>query len=107
MLAGAKAAMQFAQGRTREDLDRDDMFRRALINSVQEIGEAAARTSDAGRARAAGALPWGQIVEMRHVIVHVYWGVDLDLLWKAVAEDLPELVAVVEKVLAEWDQTPG
>jgi uncharacterized protein with HEPN domain len=102
MLAGAAAAVRFAQSRARAELDSDEMLRRALVNAVQEIGEAAARVTDGGRARALE-LPWGQFVEMRNILVHVYWGVDYDQLWKAVAEDIPQLLRVVERVIACWE----
>src|SRR5688572_540281 len=65
MLAAARDAVTFAAGRSRADLDGDPLLRRALVNCVQEIGEAAARMTGAGRARAAD-LPWGQIVATRH-----------------------------------------
>ncbi len=77
------------------------MLLRALTNAVQEIGEAAANTSDAGRARVPG-LPWGQVVAMRHVLVHVYWGVDRDRLWITATDDVPVLIAALESACALW-----
>lgn len=73
----------------------------ALLNAVQEIGEAAARVTESGRDRVPG-LPWGQIVAMRHILVHVYWGVDLNQLWRAVMEDIPVLITALEAALARW-----
>jgi uncharacterized protein with HEPN domain len=60
-----------------------------------------ARTSDEGRARVPG-VPWGAIVAMRHVMVHVYWGIDRDRLWKAAAEDVTVLLLALEQSLANW-----
>jgi len=101
MLTAGRAAMSFVARRERAHLDIDDMLRRALINTIQEIGEAAARVTDPGRARVPS-LPWGRIVAMRHVLVHVYWGVDLEQLWKVAVEDVPVLVAALEAACAEW-----
>ena len=101
MLLAARSAMRFVVGRSRPDLESDEMLRRALVNAVQEIGEAAARVTDTGRARVP-TLPWGQIVAMRHILVHVYWGVDPDQLWKVVTWELPGLAAAIEAALAEW-----
>lgn len=75
MLDAAYHVRMFIKGRSREDLNTDPMLTRALMNAIQEIGEAAARTSDVGRQRAPQ-LPWGQIVATRNILVHVYWGVD-------------------------------
>lgn len=44
----------------------------------------------------------GQIVAMRHVLVHVYWGVDNDQLWNTVTAEVPAMLPLVEKALAEW-----
>ena len=101
MIDAARQAAQFVVGRTRDDLDVDAMLSRALMHAVLEIGEAAARTSDEGRQRAPE-VPWGQIVAMRHVLVHVYWGVDFDRLWKTVVEELPLLVVQLDAALTDW-----
>ena len=80
MIDAAKDALSFVQGRTRSDLDSNRLLVRGLVNAVQEVGEAASKVSDPARAIVSG-LPWGAIVQMRHILVHVYYGVDLDALW--------------------------
>jgi uncharacterized protein with HEPN domain len=75
------------------------MLRRALVNCVQGIGEAAARMTEAGRARAPD-LPWGQIVATRNILVHAHFRVDLNILWDVIGRDLPPLITSVERALA-------
>jgi len=83
-----------------------DMVRtRALVNCFTEIGEAAARLTPQGRARV-GAVPWRQIVGMRNIVVHVYWGVDLVELVKTAKDDLPVLIAELQSALAAWPTEP-
>lgn len=101
MLAAARDAAAFIKGRSRADLDSDALLLRGLTNAVQQIGEAAANLSDAGRGRVPG-IPWGQIVAMRHVLVHVYWGVDRDRLWSTATNDVPILIAALEAACAGW-----
>lgn len=101
MLEAADHAEIFVRGRVRADLDHDPMLLRALVNALQEIGEAAARTSDAGRARVP-AVPWGQIVAMRHVLVHVYWGIDRDRVWISATKDAPELARMLRSAFERW-----
>jgi uncharacterized protein with HEPN domain len=97
----------FVNGRCRADLDTDSMLRRALVNAIQVIGEAAARVSDEGRGRVP-TLPWGQIVATRHILVHVYWGIDADQVWNMAVEDVPVLISALENTCASWPlREPG
>jgi uncharacterized protein with HEPN domain len=83
-----------------------DMVRtRALVNCFTEIGEAAARLSPAARALV-GSVPWRQIVGMRNIVVHVYWGIDLAVLVKTARDDLPPLIASLEAALKTWPSSP-
>ena len=101
MLEAAEDAVRFATNRTREDLDGDRMFLRALFQCIEVIGEAASRTSSEGRARIPG-MPWREIIKMRNILVHVYWGIDRDRVWDTVRGDLPALVTAIRTALAAW-----
>lgn len=39
---------------------------------------------------------------MRHVLVHVYWGVDLDRAWATATADAPVLIAALEQACINW-----
>jgi uncharacterized protein with HEPN domain len=100
MLDAARQAIAFAEGRDREDLEAQPMFRRAVLHCIQEIGEAATRVSLEGRELTRG-LPWPQIVGMRNRLVHVYFDVDLDLVWEVIVRDLPVLVRELQDCLGD------
>jgi len=101
MLLAASDALMFVKGRTRVELNTDSMLRRALVNCVQEIGEAAARVSDEGRARLPQ-IPWPKMVGMRHILVHVYHDLDLDAIWNVATQNLVDLVAHLQAALKNW-----
>jgi uncharacterized protein with HEPN domain len=101
MLQAAQDAMTVARGHRREDLDTDVALQHALVHCVEQIGEAAARVSDEGRSFV-GELPWTKIVGMRHILVHRYYAVDFDSVWRVVNEDVPELVLLLESALSDW-----
>lgn len=44
-------------------------------------------------------IRWADIIGMRHKVVHEYLGVDEDIVWKVVTEDLPLLVAALEPIV--------
>lgn len=101
MLDAATDVRSFISGRVRRDLDTDIMLRRATVNALQVIGEAAARVSEQGRARVP-TLPWGQIVATRNILVHVYWGIDADQVWNMAEQDVPGMIAALEAAFVNW-----
>lgn len=44
-------------------------------------------------------VPWGKMQGIRNVLVHEYFRLDEEILWKAVQEDIPPLIAVLEKMV--------
>lgn len=101
MRDAATEALQFLKGITREQFHTERMRQRAVTNCVQEIGEAAARTSDEARARVP-APPWPKIVGMRHILVHAYVDIDVNAVWRVVVNELPELVRGIDAALSAW-----
>jgi uncharacterized protein with HEPN domain len=45
-------------------------------------------------------IPWLDIVDMRNHLIHVYFDVDVGVVWDTVSKDLPPLVAALEDALA-------
>ena len=72
----------------------------AVVRNFEIIGEAARHVPNAMRLRHP-AVPWKQIVGARDKVIHEYFGVDLDVLWKTVAEDLSVLKQQVAELLGE------
>jgi uncharacterized protein with HEPN domain len=101
MLIAAGEVSGFLSGKTRADLDTERMLVRAMLHAVLEIGEAAANLSDEGRLRVPG-VPWADVVRMRNILVHAYWGINLDKLWETAQTDLPELVRAIRSSLSGW-----
>jgi uncharacterized protein with HEPN domain len=98
MLDAAREAVAFARERTRSDLDGDRKLVLALVKDIEIIGEAAFRVSPAARDQAPG-IPWDDIVGMRHRLVHAYFDINLEILWKTAKEDLPPLITELERVV--------
>jgi len=102
MLDAARGACAAIEGINREAFDADDNLRLAQAHRIQIIGDAARRVSPAGR-RADSEIPWRQITGMRHRIVHDYLNVQYNIVWEVVRQDLPALIAALEKFVPDLE----
>lgn len=100
MRDAAREALRFARDRVRSDLDSDRMLALALVKDIEIIGEAANQISEETKAQLPQ-IPWADIIGMRHRLVHAYFDINLEILWQTVQQDLPPLLAALEKVLDE------
>jgi len=98
MLDMARKARAKVEGISREVYDADENLRLALIHLIQIIGEAARHISPQGQ-QAHPEISWRSVTGMRHIIVHDYMGVDEDVIWQVVTEDLPPLIAALESIV--------
>ncbi|MDR1089274.1 MAG: DUF86 domain-containing protein [Coriobacteriales bacterium] len=75
---------------TESDFASDAYAQHALTMAVLNIGELTAHTSDDYRASHAE-IPWRQMIGFRNAAAHSYDGLDMQIVWKTIREDLPEL----------------
>ena len=103
MLDAARKAAEFVRSRHRNDLDRDEQLAFSLTHLLEIIGEAAGKVS-AESQKANPAIPWPKIVGMRNRLIHAYFDIDLDEIWRTVQEDLPPLIADLERVVSSYSR---
>jgi uncharacterized protein with HEPN domain len=68
----------------------NSMMRFASIKQIEIIGEAANYISAETKSLFTD-LQWSQIVGMRHILVHEYFGIDVRLIWQIILKDIPDL----------------
>jgi uncharacterized protein with HEPN domain len=83
-----------------EDLEQDEMLRVWVLYHLQIIGEACRGLSDDFRLRHPEDI-WSSAISFRNVLVHQYFGIDIEAVWQVIARDLPALRPLVERLLAE------
>ena len=64
-------------GKGRSAIEQDELLQTWFVHHVQVIGEAARKLSDEFRVQHPD-VPWAEIVAMRNVLVHEYFGVDVE-----------------------------
>ncbi len=98
MRDAAEKARRYAAGRTRADIEDDEILGSALVREVVVIGEAANHVSEETRTLAPD-IDWGDIVGMRNSLVHAYWKVDYDVLWDVITYKLPPLITELNRLI--------
>lgn len=80
------------------DFMTNSMMRFACIKQMEIIGEASNHISEAIKS-GFSQVEWTQIVGMRNVLVHEYFGVDSKLVWEIIKNDLPDLKNKIKEIL--------
>jgi len=99
ILEAIKRVERYAK-RGQKAFQADELLQTWVIHHIQIVGEAASKLSESLR-KAHTEVPWPQIIKMRHVLVHDYFGIDLEEVWAAVEHDLPDLKRKVKAILRE------
>lgn len=88
----------YIAGKSFDQFCDDTKTLKAVVWNLTIIGEAARHIPPSAEA-ACPQIPWPQIRGMRNRIVHGYEQIDWEIVWKAVQEELPPLVPLLEKML--------
>ena len=98
MLDAARKAFGYFEGKSRREIDADEIRVLAVTRLLEILGEAAKNVSPATRNKSPE-VPWKEIAGTRDRLIHGYFNVDLDILWQITTVDLPVVIAHLEKLL--------
>lgn len=86
-----------------KNLDKDsftdnEMVVDAVLRNLEIIGEAAGNISDDIKNKYSN-IPWRRMIGLRNIVIHDYFGVDLNIIWKIIKVNLPETKPLINKVM--------
>jgi uncharacterized protein with HEPN domain len=90
----------FTAGTTKEDFYKDKKTIKAVVRSLEVIGEAASKMPQNVR-DSYPEIPWQETIVMRNRLIHEYFGVDLEIVWQTIEEDLGPLDTTVKRMIEE------
>ncbi len=93
---------EYTQGMSEEQFMKDVRTQDAVIRRLEIIGEAAKNISEDIKDKHPD-IAWRQMAGMRDVLIHGYFGVNLERVWRVVEHDLPELKAKLSQVWEELE----
>lgn len=97
MLEAAQEAISFIKDQTKESLNTNRQMILAVVKDIEIIGEAAVNVTVERRGELPQ-IPWNKIIGMRNRLIHAYFEINLDILWKTINEDIPPLISELEKI---------
>lgn len=103
MLDSTEAILAFAKGKRSTSLDKDRLFRSAVLRELEIIGEAAGRVSEKTKKKFSH-LPWKELVGLRNRLIHAYFDVDHDIVWKTIREYLPHFLEDLQEVVDSFEK---
>lgn len=92
-----KRIEKYAKGLSFNSFKNDQKTVDAVIRNLEVIGEAVSNIPKEFKARYSD-IPWRKIIDMRNKVIHEYFGVDFEILWETIQEDIPELKKKINKI---------
>ena len=98
--------IEYTEGMSQDEVFSERMRFDGLLHNFHVIGEAVKNLPDALRQQHTD-IPWKEIAGMRDFIAHVYFALDLDILWQGIREDIPTLLARVREMIKDVQERPA
>ncbi len=89
---------KYTAGYSFKNSEEDKKTQDAVIRQLEIIGEAASNLESSYKKSSAN-IPWREISDFRNVLAHEYWDVDLEIVWKAVQEDIKALKTALKPLI--------
>jgi uncharacterized protein with HEPN domain len=84
----------------KEEFYKSRLIQDAVIRNLEIIGEAVKNLSSTVREQHQD-IPWREMAGFRDILIHHYFGVDLDIVWGVVEKELPRLKLAILDILGE------
>ncbi|HMI03362.1 MAG TPA: HepT-like ribonuclease domain-containing protein [Pedobacter sp.] len=88
------------KGKDKESVIGDPVLSRAIIRSLEIVGEASTKLDPEFKA-AYPHIEWRKMANTRHRLIHDYFGVDYDIVWDIITTKLPDLETDIQSIISE------
>ena len=100
ILEAGNKILSFTSGMNFDDFLADDKTIDAVVRNFEIIGEAANRVSEDFKT-SHSEIEWRRMIGLRNRIIHEYFGIDYETVWKIKNENIPELLDYIKQAIEE------
>jgi len=100
ILESIQDIIDFTDGITIDQFSVDRKTVKAVTRCLEVIGEAANKIPNNIREKYPE-VPWTEIIGMRNRLIHEYFGVDVNIIWQTIQEDIKPLYTSIKKLSSE------
>lgn len=92
---------EYTRNLSKEEFLKSSQAQDSVVRRLEVIGEASKNLLEEFKELYSD-IPWKKILAMRNMLIHEYFAVNLNVVWKTVQEDIPELKKYVTKILEDY-----
>ena len=97
MIQFSERVLSYTEGLNQKSFENDEKTYDAVLRKLELIGESATHIPEAIK-KTATTIPWRQIIATRNRLIHGYLGIDNDILWSIIHDDIPPLLISLKRL---------
>jgi uncharacterized protein with HEPN domain len=97
ILESINSIQKYCKGVKKSNFSQSQQLQDAVIRRIEIIGEAVKKLSEDLKNKNK-VIEWKKIAGMRDILIHDYFGVDVNLVWNTIKKDLPELKKIIKEI---------
>ncbi|MDX1616979.1 MAG: DUF86 domain-containing protein [Candidatus Promineifilaceae bacterium] len=103
MIGFAEKVLTYTEEMDQAAFIADSLTYDATLRNLELIGEAATRIPEDVR-EAHSEIPWRKVIATRNRLIHAYLGIDDDIVWSIIRDDIPDLIKALKSLASEAAQ---
>ena len=103
ILSSANRISSYTQSLDYNDFLSDEKTQDAVVRNLEIIGEATKNILDKTR-ETYSSIPWKNMAGMRDKLIHDYFGLNIDIVWGVVSEDIDKIIQELEDIISKYGQ---